>query len=1397
MQSKRTLILLLALVLAVINLGFMPAKVTSHAPALNSVTSWETSSAPIRAEPQKKVRLQISVKDPEGNPVGNAKVNVWHDRVGPLGGTASYQADTTPDGVAVLEVETTKNFFNSLPELSLVIRVVKTDFEVGVDQIAYTAGTVPDSITRTITIRKNALQAGTMTIVVQVVTAAREPVEGAQVDVWANTWPLRENSSAQTDGGGTAQVSARLFDDFEIKVNKEGFSEVSMPLKLPGNSIPRVAGPFTVTLAKPTGNVITVSVIDQDNHQGVADARVVLSGLNVIAYQSGTTDASGSATLVIPQSGMFAVSISQSTYEKLGGAEVKIAEGEKNQTFVFELKPKQKKNAGPNSIAVTVMAADKSEPGAVVRTNLLLSDASVTVVHAGGQITEVTDASGEARVSGDFEGNVQVVVEASGYRRQSKTVNVRETIRATGSHSAVTFTLQPEKTDDYVEVTVLASEKDCALYCPPIEGAIVTAADVSATTDASGRATLHGSFDDVSIKVVKSGFRSQVKQVSSSRPNRFYKGVAHGAVTFILQPDKTEDSVDVVVVSVNPAGNSSPIAGATVTAGTATATTDSTGHAKLTGKFGEAAQVAAQANGYATKSEAVTISQSSHTGSVTIALQPNVRLIVEVRDSASPNDPIEDAVVYLRLNDRPVGGGSRYTNAQGEARIELTDDSVLTLAKIRSGLKIYATKEKYLIRDSAITADLLQPSTEPRRVTVFLRRDWEDLRKAVDKLEQSVLAWNNDLSLANQAIALVRKLAEEAPPAQQRVADLVKEIEATRPALANNANGVSVAGSRCREAARLRTNIQGYKIQADTNEQALKTLIDNASSLIATCSTAKDADSVKAIYRTATDLARSINALEKKAAKENKDLADMSGLQTDVKQIADEVDKRLAQLEGEVKQAQAAVTAAGTYFIKAENLSNSLKQRHGTLTGQLQALKTQFGLDQPIEGLPADLSQRVAVMTQLLGAQNNNVFGGPNQEWLKTVQEAATQIEADVARAKAVLAVFKNDKSAQCEVETMNDVVQQIGAINTSATIELAAAALNEKAEVCINKNACNAARTEVLGLLEQGAIDSAEAIIKAAGNKGCDVAGLDEELDYWKTVRDGVVYVKALGEECKFQEVVEWSTKLPEAVRKKPLMLKALTEAYNGMKAQQTINQLRNSAKAEVGRTHKMASAEPFIKQAEQVAAPYACLVKEAAKFRSDYKITGVINNAPEYSGPGTNSGPPVVEEIPEEAVKKPSTNNTNRTGTRTTTPEVEEIPEEAVRRNNPSSGGASTNTSTASPGVRPCTADEAAAFMKMAGSAHSYRMNISIGGSCEQATGTYRVTEYCEGVDETYNSTTPRVNGRFTGRMEGGSLRVTYDQPASPHSAPQNGSGYCSLNGDGTFSCGGFGCENNFKKQ
>ena len=117
---------------------------------------------------------------------------------------------------------------------------------------------------------------------------------------------------------------------------------------------------------------------------------------------------------------------------------------------------------------------------------------------------------------------------------------------------------------------------------------------------------------------------------------------------------------------------------------------------------------------------------------------------------------------------------------------------------------------------------------------------------------------------------------------------------------------------------------------------------------------------------------------------------------------------------------------------------------------------------------------------------------------------------------------------------------------------------------------------------------------------------------------------------------------------------------------------------------------------------------------------------------------------------------------------------------------------------GGQHCSADDQARFARMVGSWKAYRVQVTIGGSCDNVTGTWKETEWCEGIDETYNASVARINGTITGgRMSGGTLQVEYQSPPSPHNSKgTKGTGSCYLQSDGTLTCS-FTCEGDMKKQ
>lgn len=1249
MKTQRGLKLSTALLLSLLIASITSSAESSFSGTVRGSTPrFKASASSLAAQRNKKVKLTIIVLGQDTKPVAGAQVDIAHDAFGPEFRAYDYRLETDANGVASTDVV----IGNKWGEGSLywpVVNIVATkDLQRGRGRVKFVGPNYrPEETSRIVMNPIDSTGADLVSVQVHVANLNGDPVDGARVIISGSSPSERYQGITGADGNTTIPVPVILKKTYGIEASKTGYNSTKTRIELSDKEFGKVVAAPAIKLSKVAGVEVTVSVKDQESQLGIGDAMVILDGPG---YHSEKTDSAGNARLFVPEHGGFAVRISQQHYEPFEG-EARILQGEEQKALPFTLKAKPKKADGPASIEVTVLQGDRVEK--LAGYNLPLPDASVTV----GQTTTSTDRSGRAYIAGDFEGSVEVVVEASGYKRQTKSVRLSDKQRFTGGTASATFLMYPESTEDSIEVSVFTAGKNNESSAP-LAGATVTAGGETATTNASGRAKLTGDFADaVEVSVEKSGYLRQAKSISASG--------GKGSANFTLQPEPDEDSVSITVMAPDPkGGRPSPIAGAEVSVNGLTAKTDGGGQAIIKGNFSDGVEVNAQAEGFVGQAQQVTIAQPSRTGTANFLLQPktSLRLIVEVRASAAPNNPLAEALVHVRPLGKAMGStplAVQGTNDRGEASIEIRG-SAEELALIRSGLTLHVGKEKYKAKLSDIAAGQLPPSTEPLRWTVFLERDWADLRAAVDALEQRVSAWNNDLNAAGEAADLVRRLAEQGQQAKTRSAALLQELQSIGPTLLTQ--GISAAALQCREAARLKSNIQGYKLEADTKEQSLKTLLDNASALVARCSSASDGDAARTMYKNATQLARAINALERNAAGDSNDLNNLVREKNELERIIEEVEKKVAEIGQESANAEQAVATAGTQFIRADNLRKSLKGRHAALSGELASLKAQYGLDNLVDGLPPDLERRVEVMGQLLGNQNNNVFGGPDIDWTKTVQDVAAQVQKDKASAEQYLALYKGGTSGSCVVESMDDVVREIGAVNTSATIELGAGfVLNEKAEACIKKGVCQPILNNVPALLEQGAIDPAAEKINQARAQGCDVSGLDELLDYWKTLRDAVVYLKGLGQDCKFREGYEWSLNVPASIRNQPLMKDAMNEVYNGMKAQERIGALQRSAKAAVERTNKMASAEPFIQQAEQIAASFACLVNEASRFRSEYQVTGLIHKQPIIGAMGAPVDKPEVEEIPEDADEAGEIiSNINKDDRKK--PEVEEIPEETV---------------------------------------------------------------------------------------------------------------------------------------
>jgi RNA-binding protein YhbY len=720
---------------------------------------------------------------------------------------------------------------------------------------------------------------------------------------------------------------------------------------------------------------------------------------------------------------------------------------------------------------------------------------------------------------------------------------------------------------------------------------------------------------------------------------------------FLKEKPKAAEAGDIVKVKVLAGDRkNAPIARAAVTVNQKTTYTGVDGIATLNTTLGFDAGyvvVTAAAEGYKRQSKSVQIKRgvryNDAGAATTIVLEPGedvasddtpIRLVVEIIDSFT-NQPLNGKTnVQVRFKGKIVA--IEDTNDVGEARIEIKDSERWPLSELRTGLKIDVYHDNYVPRDSDIASSQLLPSSVPRIVTLHLERDWTELRKSLATLEGRVTAWNKDVLLVSEKAASVKKLVSETRAAELQASKIADGLG--RGFSSDNIPGgrPSVA-AMCRKAGELKQSIQEYETEALSKERSLKQLLDNAESAAANCKSAQQAESVRRDYNAAVRLSGEIGALVNKARTANQQLSTVAAMLKERPKISDQ-ESQLAEIVKLSLAADQAAINAEVDTRRAEGLSKQLSGRRDALTGELATLRTTYGINKSVAGLPADLKQRLDTIESLLGSRNNDVMSGPDPNAPGLVKASAEKIRE--IKTSAELAVFSlKNSEAQCEVAPMNEAFERMGNAITSASIELSAAAnLRSKADDCARRGACQPILADVRGLLESDDVETAAAKVSAAHAQGCDVSEAEKELDYWSTVRQTANLIASSVDSCRFQEALNIGERIPAGIKSRPRVAEALEVARRGAQARQRIAELRESARNIVARMNDYTAAKPYITQAEQAAEGFPCLAQEVAKFRNEYKITAFIDK------------PTKLEELPEDADRPVAPTGTKPAGRNTT---------------------------------------------------------------------------------------------------------------------------------------------------
>jgi len=270
-----------------------------------------------------------------------------------------------------------------------------------------------------------------------------------------------------------------------------------------------------------------------------------------------------------------------------------------------------------------------------------------------GTRTTTTDASGRYTIASVPPGTYQVTASKAGYHSSSLSVTVSEGNTAVANLPLVRIIIPGTITG------IVTDAEDGS----PIVGAVVTDGTRTGLTNAAGQYTMNdvppGSYE---VTASKSGYESSFVTVTVLEG---FTAIADLSLTRIIVPGT-------ITGSITDAEDGSPIAGATVTDGTRTTTTDGTGKYTIANVLPGTYQVTASKSGY-----------QSLTSAVTVASGATVMMNFSLDQTPPATDGMWVDTVWftkcgknLFIQVRVVTAGGVLSGAKVNLRLECSDGNV-------------------------------------------------------------------------------------------------------------------------------------------------------------------------------------------------------------------------------------------------------------------------------------------------------------------------------------------------------------------------------------------------------------------------------------------------------------------------------------------------------------------------------------------------------------------------------------------------------------------------------------------------------------------------------------------------------------------------------------------------
>ncbi|HEV3409656.1 MAG TPA: PASTA domain-containing protein, partial [Chthoniobacterales bacterium] len=425
-------------------------------------------------------------------------------------------------------------------------------------------------------------------------------------------------------------------------------------------------------------------------------------------------------------------------------------------------------------------------------------------------------------------------------------------------------------------------------------------------------------------------------------------------------------------------------------------------------------------------------------------------------------DPLGDPLPGVTVSWSSVTGeedlfGGR-TNASGEHEFSSMHAPYLEVTTLRKGLKVKVTRPGFIERDYTIGADQLQPSTQPRRVSVQMDKDWSELEKAIAALEARVSAWRNDASRARAKLQSFEQLVSKLVAAPGRVAAIVQELKN-----AEKAFNAKLSSTTCAQAMELKNTVLSLHGQANQKGQEFDAAMKEANALGEACSTQAQAEKIMASYKTGIRLVGEIGALGKKAQEANEKLGRFAEAMREGAALQTQLQQTSAAIETEISDAQKDEETASSNYQDAYYASKSLPGTRAALAAEVQKLKNDADLKK-YASKAKTLVKRIDALEESLGSVNNDVSfaRAPDPKRLEVIDQTRNKLHDYKKEADGILSGFK---AALCDAQPQDSAIEEIRTRVTNASFDIGLAAdLPAKAKACETRVAAAASPTPAPG---------------------------------------------------------------------------------------------------------------------------------------------------------------------------------------------------------------------------------------------------------------------------------------------------------------------------------------------